>query len=179
MTEGQVTVDGRSPGEAAGELAFVFQEATLLPWLTVAGNVEVPLRLRGVPAAQRAEARRRVLELVRLADRAARLMPCSTGGPSPNRLATSRNSTGIGADMEPEGGAAPRSVEWEKHRRSSELDEASRLLKRVGTASAFRRRSARAVLATDGCEWTRMLRGCRWHGRDARQMLQSESVPSV
>jgi NitT/TauT family transport system ATP-binding protein len=70
VTEGQVTVDGRSPGEAAGELAFVFQEATLLPWLTVAGNVEVPLRLRGVPAAQRAEARRRVLELVRLADRA-------------------------------------------------------------------------------------------------------------
>ena len=69
-TRGTVTVAGTSPGEAAGKLAFVFQEATLLPWLTVAQNVEVPLRLRGVPAPGREKARRRVLELVRLGDRA-------------------------------------------------------------------------------------------------------------
>ena len=69
-TRGTVTVDGTSPGEAAGKLAFVFQEATLLPWLTVAQNVEVPLKLRGVPTPEREEARRRVLELVRLGDRA-------------------------------------------------------------------------------------------------------------
>lgn len=70
VSAGRLTVNGRTPGEAADELAFVFQEATLLPWLSVAQNVEVPLRLRGVPAEERAEARRKVLELVRLADRA-------------------------------------------------------------------------------------------------------------
>lgn len=70
VSAGRLTVNGRAPGEAADELAFVFQEATLLPWLTVAQNVEVPLRLRGVPAEEREEARRKVLELVRLTDRA-------------------------------------------------------------------------------------------------------------
>ena len=70
LSGGELIVDGRSPGEAAGELAFVFQEANLLPWLTIAQNVEVPLRLWGAPAVERARARERVLELVRLADRA-------------------------------------------------------------------------------------------------------------
>ncbi len=70
VTSGRLTIDGRSAGETVGELAFVFQEATLLPWLTVAQNVEVPLRLRGTSAGEREAARQRVLELVRLADRA-------------------------------------------------------------------------------------------------------------
>jgi NitT/TauT family transport system ATP-binding protein len=71
VTGGSLTVDGMTPDEAAAaELAFVFQDPTLLPWLTVAQNIEVPQRLRGVPPAERADTRRRVLELVRLADRA-------------------------------------------------------------------------------------------------------------
>ena len=32
-------------------LAFTFQEATLLPWRRVLGNVELMMELRGVPAA--------------------------------------------------------------------------------------------------------------------------------
>jgi NitT/TauT family transport system ATP-binding protein len=70
VTAGSLTVDGRTPEAAATELAFVFQEPTLLPWLDVAGNVELPERLRGIPATQRAITRRRVLDLVRLDDRA-------------------------------------------------------------------------------------------------------------
>jgi NitT/TauT family transport system ATP-binding protein len=70
VTSGTLTVAGLTPEAAATELAFVFQEPTLLPWLDVAGNVELAQRLRGVSAAQRRAAGRRVLELVRLGDRA-------------------------------------------------------------------------------------------------------------
>jgi NitT/TauT family transport system ATP-binding protein len=69
VSSGTLTVDRLPPEEAAEGLAFVFQEATLLPWLTAAGNIALAQRLRGVPVAARAAERQRVLELVRLADR--------------------------------------------------------------------------------------------------------------
>ena len=46
-TSGDLAVDGR--------VALMFQEAALFPWRTVAGNVELALRLRGVPRRERAE----------------------------------------------------------------------------------------------------------------------------
>ena len=46
--------------------AFMFQEASLYPWLTAAGNVELALRVRGLPRARRREEAARLLELVRL-----------------------------------------------------------------------------------------------------------------
>jgi len=70
VTSGVLTVDGMTPDEAAAELAFVFQEPTLLPWLTVARNVELAQKLRGVAPAARAAAAARVLDLVRLGGRA-------------------------------------------------------------------------------------------------------------
>ncbi len=69
ITSGSLTIGGRTPDEAAADLGFVFQDATLLPWLTVARNIEAPLRLRRIPAATRAATRRRVLDLVRLSDK--------------------------------------------------------------------------------------------------------------
>jgi NitT/TauT family transport system ATP-binding protein len=80
LTAGAIAVDGRTPADAAAELAFVFQEPTLLPWLNVAHNVELPQRLRGVAPADRAATRRRVLELVRLGDRAAAYPRQLSGG---------------------------------------------------------------------------------------------------
>ncbi len=71
ITAGRLTIGGQPPEEAAEETAFVFQEPTLLPWLNVAHNVELPQKLRGVGVAARAESRRRVLDLVRLGDKAA------------------------------------------------------------------------------------------------------------
>ena len=47
--------------EVAGRPALMFQESALFPWLTVAANVELPLRLAGVPKAER---RARVEQLV-------------------------------------------------------------------------------------------------------------------
>jgi len=70
ITQGTLTIAGKTPDEASADLGFVFQEATLLPWLTVAKNIEAPQKLRGIPAAQRIATRQRVLELVRLADKA-------------------------------------------------------------------------------------------------------------
>jgi NitT/TauT family transport system ATP-binding protein len=46
-----------------GPVAMMFQDPALFPWLTVAGNVELALRLQGVARAAR---RRRVAELLEL-----------------------------------------------------------------------------------------------------------------
>lgn len=66
VTSGELRVLGRAPREARDRQAFIFQDATLLPWLTVQGNAELPLRLRGVPAAARAARAAELLALVGL-----------------------------------------------------------------------------------------------------------------
>jgi NitT/TauT family transport system ATP-binding protein len=43
---GAMIWDGRPP--APGDIGYVFQDATLLPWATAADNVFLPLRLRGL-----------------------------------------------------------------------------------------------------------------------------------
>ena len=53
-TSGEVSTGG-------GEVAFMFQEPALFPWLTAAGNVELALRARGIGTAER---RRRTAELL-------------------------------------------------------------------------------------------------------------------
>jgi NitT/TauT family transport system ATP-binding protein len=71
ITSGEIVVDGLSPTKATEKLSFVFQEPTLLPWLDVIRNVEVPLKLQHAPSASRRETALRSLALVRLEDRAA------------------------------------------------------------------------------------------------------------
>ncbi len=70
LTAGTLHIDGQPPGVDSPELAYVFQEPTLLAWLKVAANVELPLSLRGVPAAQRRSIVARCLRQVRLEERA-------------------------------------------------------------------------------------------------------------
>ncbi len=66
-SEGSIRIEGLSPAKARDRLFFVFQDACLLPWRRVAANVELPLQLRGAPAAERRERVREMLDLVDLA----------------------------------------------------------------------------------------------------------------
>ncbi|WP_210484467.1 ABC transporter ATP-binding protein [Microvirga antarctica] len=52
--------------EAVGELGFVFQQANLLPWRSVAGNIALPLELRGVGRRERGKRAEELAELVGL-----------------------------------------------------------------------------------------------------------------
>ena len=54
-------------GEALGDIGFVFQEPTLMPWATVFDNVWLPLRLLGQQRAAAAEKVAAALEMVGLA----------------------------------------------------------------------------------------------------------------
>jgi NitT/TauT family transport system ATP-binding protein len=58
-TGGTISTDG-------GRVSLMFQEPALLPWLTAARNVELALRVRGVPKAERSQRREDLLETVRL-----------------------------------------------------------------------------------------------------------------
>jgi putative ABC transport system ATP-binding protein len=97
-TAGRVEVDGREvsslPEEALVEyrretVGFVFQSFGLIPILTAAENVEVPLRLRRLEPAARAERARELLRLVDLADRANH-RPQELSGGEQQRVAIAR-----------------------------------------------------------------------------------------
>jgi NitT/TauT family transport system ATP-binding protein len=55
-------------GGSAGDIGFVFQEPTLMPWATVFDNVHLPLRLQGQGRRRAGEAVREALALVGLDD---------------------------------------------------------------------------------------------------------------
>jgi NitT/TauT family transport system ATP-binding protein len=57
-----------SKGLPEGDIGFVFQEPTLMPWQTVFGNVYLPLRLQGVSKAAAAPRVMEMLAEVGLAD---------------------------------------------------------------------------------------------------------------
>jgi NitT/TauT family transport system ATP-binding protein len=59
---------GQSAKNTAGDIGFVFQDPTLMPWASVAANVCLPLKLRGVDAGQMQVAVERALARVSLSD---------------------------------------------------------------------------------------------------------------
>jgi len=61
-------------------IAFVFQDAHLLPWRNVLRNVELPLELRGVPKSERRDAARQMIEQVGLSDAITRYPAQLSGG---------------------------------------------------------------------------------------------------
>jgi len=74
------------PAEGA---AVMFQESALMPWLTARQNVELALRLRGVPRAARRNEALELLDTVNLAD-AAEKRPHELSGGMRQRVALAR-----------------------------------------------------------------------------------------
>jgi len=71
------------------EPALMFQEPALFPWRSVAANVELPLKLRGVKRSERRERARELLSVVHLADFAGR-QPHELSGGMRQRVALAR-----------------------------------------------------------------------------------------
>ena len=80
VTEGELLVAGAAPEQARDCQSFIFQEATLLPWLTAQKNVEMPMRLRGMPDAERATKAAELLARMRLGPAAAMYPRQLSGG---------------------------------------------------------------------------------------------------
>ncbi|HEY3502692.1 MAG TPA: ABC transporter ATP-binding protein [Actinocatenispora sp.] len=81
-TSGTIDVPGGTP-------ALMFQESALFPWLTVAGNVELALKLHGLGRAERRAKARELLAAVHLAD-FARRRPHQLSGGMRQRVALAR-----------------------------------------------------------------------------------------
>jgi NitT/TauT family transport system ATP-binding protein len=80
---GQLRVAGQRPAVArrtAARVSFVFQDATLLPWRSVAGNIRLPLELQGAPRREQQAIVERGLDLVGLKDFAHRYPQELSGG---------------------------------------------------------------------------------------------------
>jgi NitT/TauT family transport system ATP-binding protein len=90
-TSGDVVVFGKSARQARldQEYGIAFQQSGLLPWRTVAGNVELPLKLHGVNSEVRRRRVAELLELVGLTD-FARSHPDQLSGGMQQRVAIAR-----------------------------------------------------------------------------------------
>lgn len=97
-TSGEVVVSGSSVGHMTDaqrsemrrtEIAFIFQAFGLLPILTAAENVEIPMRLAGTPHDERRDRARELLDMVGLAERA-KHRPAELSGGEQQRVAIAR-----------------------------------------------------------------------------------------
>src|SRR5205823_744869 len=78
---GTVRIDGRAiTGPSPDMIGVMFQDSWLLPWKSARENVEFPLALRNVPAAERRERALKLLDLVGLAKHADRYPDQLSGG---------------------------------------------------------------------------------------------------
>lgn len=89
--KGEITIDRLTPDQyrQTGKLAFMFQEATLMPHLTVKQNIELPLKIKGNKDEQKII---NLIKTVGLED-AATYMPKQLSGGMKTRVALARSFT--------------------------------------------------------------------------------------
>ncbi len=88
-TKGRILIDGTEADPKKHNLAFVFQEPSSMPWLTVRENVAYGMKIKGVPTAEREERLENILEQVGLTD-CADLYPNQISASMEQRVAVSR-----------------------------------------------------------------------------------------
>ncbi|WP_432923383.1 ABC transporter ATP-binding protein [Microbispora sp. CA-135349] len=86
---GRIAVSGAPVNGPGPDRGVVFQQPRLFPWLNVRRNVEFGLRMGGMPAPRRRERAMELLDLVGLADAAAR-RPYELSGGMQQRAAIAR-----------------------------------------------------------------------------------------
>ena len=86
---GAILVDGGPVTTPGRDRGFVFQQAGLLPWRNALRNVEFGLELQGIPARERVERARRLLDLVGLGQ-AADQYPHQLSGGMQQRIGLAR-----------------------------------------------------------------------------------------
>lgn len=89
LSQGTININGVSADEyrKAGKLAFMFQEATLMPNLTVRQNIELPLRIKKVTNKQKVDDLLKTVGLSEFAD----YLPKQLSGGMKTRVALARS----------------------------------------------------------------------------------------
>src|SRR6185369_1616499 len=67
-TKGELLIGNKVPQAGAPDLGYLFARDGLLPWRTAAGNVALPLEIRGVPREEREARVAATLAIVGLKD---------------------------------------------------------------------------------------------------------------
>ena len=102
---GRVWLDGRPVTAPRRQVGIVFQQANLMPWRTVLGNVLLPLEVSGLPSAEARKRATALLQLVGLCD-FGNAYPADLSGGMAQRVAIARalvNSPDIILADEPTG----------------------------------------------------------------------------
>ncbi len=88
-TSGDIFIDGEVANPTKHNLAFVFQEPTALPWLTVAENVAYGMKIKHTPKKEMDDRLNYILDLVGLKD-TANLYPNQVSASMMQRIAVAR-----------------------------------------------------------------------------------------
>jgi NitT/TauT family transport system ATP-binding protein len=89
LDSGSIAVDGAAVSKPGRDRGFVFQQASLLPWRTARGNVELGMELQSVSRSERVERAMNLLKLVGL-DHAADQYPHQLSGGMQQRIGLAR-----------------------------------------------------------------------------------------
>jgi len=88
-TSGTIQIHGEEADPQKHNIAYVFQESTSLPWLTVRDNVAYGMKVKKIPIGERNRRLNEILDLVGLAD-CAHLYPNQISASMEQRLAVAR-----------------------------------------------------------------------------------------
>lgn len=88
-SSGRVLIDGKEVTGTGSRTAFILQDYGLLPWKSVFHNVELGMKIQGVPAEERRESASRIMTDLGIADHIDRY-PANLSGGEKQRVAIAR-----------------------------------------------------------------------------------------